>query len=82
MSIQGNAGAMRAGIDSGTARWSSLLPKITAALIVVGLVLGAIVFWTIGTTAGQDVGALIWVATFAGAVALMSIRQLMLAERE
>lgn len=82
MTTQESVVAERVDIDEQTLKHASLLVKVTWVVLIVGLILGAIVFWGVGEALGQDIGALIWIASFAGAVALISIRQLLLGERE
>lgn len=69
-------------IDEQTAtKWSAILVKITLAVLVIGIIIG-VIFWATATgSTGQDLGALTWCITFALSVALMSIRQIILAER-
>jgi len=78
--------------------WAGLLTKATLITIPVGLIIGVILWatanvealpWTgpvppspnYGST-GQDIAVLVWCITFALAVAFMSVRQILLAEKE
>ncbi len=74
-------GAFTTAIDEKSLRWSSLLVKATWGVLLVGIVLGGILWVAIDGVTGEDLGALAWVITFSGAIALMSIRQMILAER-
>lgn len=67
--------------DSTVDKWAPLLVKISWAVIAIGLVVGYAIWLLVDGTTGEDIGALIWVIAFSGAVALMSIRQTLLAER-
>lgn len=82
MTTQQRVDVVHVGIDEREAKTASLLVKLTFAVVIVCLIIGAAIFWGVGDALGQDIGALTWVIGFAGAVALMSIRQLILAERE
>ncbi|GAB3594009.1 hypothetical protein CFAEC_13180 [Corynebacterium faecale] len=68
-------------IDEKTTRWSSLLAKATWAVLALGVVVGGILWVAIDGVLGEDLGALAWVMTFSASIALMSIRQMLLAER-
>ncbi len=69
-------------IDDGVVdKWAPKLVKLTWAVIAVGVVVGYVVWLAVDGSTGEDVGALIWVASFSAAIALMSIRQTLLAER-
>lgn len=62
-------------------RWASLIVKIVWPVVVIGVVVG-LVFWaTASSETGRDIGALCWCMTFGASVALLSIRQAILAER-
>lgn len=68
-------------IDDGVVnKWAPLLVKLTWAFLAIGAVVGYAVWLLVDGTTGEDVGALIWVLSFSAAVALMSIRQTLLAE--
>lgn len=82
MSIRVENGAFSTSIDEKSARWSSLLVKVAWAVIAVGIVVGGILWVTIDGATGEDLGALAWVMSFTAAIAVMSIRQMILAERE
>ncbi len=69
-------------IGEDSARWSSLLIKVTWAVLVLGVILGGILWVVLDGATGEDIGALTWVITFTAAIALMSVRQMILAERE
>lgn len=69
-------------VDEQATRWSSILVKATWAVLVLGVIVGAILWVAVDGATGEDLGALAWVVTFSGAIALMSIRQLILAERQ
>lgn len=69
-------------VDDGVVnKWAPLLVRLTWAAIGVGVVVGYAVWLLVEGTTGEDLGALIWVMSFSAAVALMSIRQTLLAER-
>jgi Mg/Co/Ni transporter MgtE len=78
----GTSGDFRSSLSNREKKWSALLPKITWIVLVVGVVLGAIFWFTISGETGNDLGALTWTLTFAASVALMSLRQIILAERK
>ncbi|USQ74845.1 hypothetical protein [Ornithinimicrobium cryptoxanthini] len=61
-------------------KWAPQLVKLSWAVIAIGVVVGYAVWLLVDGTTGEDVGALIWVLSFSGSVALMSIRQTLLAE--
>lgn len=67
--------------EAAVGKWPPLLVKITWAVLVVGAVVGYAVFLLVDGATGEDVGALIWAISFSAAIALMSIRQTILAER-
>lgn len=81
-----------------TARWARLLTKATLITFPVGILIGVLLWatanveslpWTgpvdpspnYGST-GQDIAVVVWCVTFALATAFMSIRQILLAEKE
>ena len=67
--------------DEAARRWASLIVKILWPVIVIGVLVG-IIFWvTASSETGRDIGALCWCITFGASVALLSIRQSVLAER-
>lgn len=82
MSDRIDSGAFATDIDEKSKRWSSILVRATWAVIIVGVILGGILWVTIDGATGQDLGALAWVISFTGAIAVMSIRQIILAERQ
>lgn len=82
MSNRIDSGALTAGIDETAMRWSSVLVKATWAVIVVGVIVGVILWVAVDGATGEDLGALTWSMTFAAAIAVMSIRQMLLAERQ
>lgn len=82
MSNQVDGGVFTTDIDEKATRWSSILAKATWAVLVVGVVVGGILWVAIDGVTGEDFGALAWVITFSAAIALMSIRQMILAERD
>lgn len=82
MSDRVDGGVFTTEIDEKSRRWSSILVKATWAVIVVGVIVGAILWVTIDGATGQDLGALAWVMSFSAAIAVMSIRQMILAERQ
>ena len=67
--------------DEAARRWARLIVKILWPVIVIGVLVG-IIFWvTASSETGRDIGALCWCITFGASVALLSIRQAVLAER-
>lgn len=82
MSDRIHGGAFIAEIDERSTRWSSLLIKVSWAIIAVGIIVGGILWVTVDGSTGEDLGALAWVMSFAAAIAAMSIRQMILAERQ
>lgn len=82
MSDRVDSGAFATDIDEKSRRWSSTLVKATWAVIVVGVIVGGILWVTIDGATGEDLGALAWVISFSAAIAVMSIRQIILAERQ
>lgn len=77
-----DGGTFTADIDQKTKRTSSTLVKTTWAIIVVGAIVGGILWVTINGATGADLGALAWAISFSAAIAVMSIRQIILAERQ
>ncbi|GAA1741263.1 hypothetical protein SAMN06265174_103266 [Dietzia kunjamensis subsp. schimae] len=77
-----DGGTFTVEIEQKAMQWSSTLAKATWAIIVVGVIVGGILWVTIDGATGQDVGALAWVISFSAAIAVMSIRQIILAERQ
>lgn len=82
MSTRADGGPFTTDIDGKATRWSSALVRATWAIIAVGVVVGGILWVTIDGATGEDLGALAWVISFTAAIAVMSIRQLILAERD
>lgn len=82
MSDRVDSGAFATDIDEKSRQWSSILVKAAWAVIVVGAIVGGILWVTIDGATGEDLGALAWVISFSGAIAVMSIRQIILAERQ
>lgn len=68
-------------IDAKTAKWADLCAKLSLVVIALGAVVGAIIWVAVDGALGEDLGALTWVAGGSGAIALISIRQALLAER-
>lgn len=74
--------------DDTVSKWSALIVKIVWAVLIVGVIVGLILWYTVGGTVGnspenelgKDLGAMVWTMTGALMVALMSIRQMLLAE--
>lgn len=77
-----DGGEFTTDIDEKTKRWSSLLVRATWAVLAIGVVIGGILWVAIDGVLGEDLGALAWVVTFSAAIALISIRQMILAERQ
>ena len=82
MTNQVERGAFSATIDEQDRRWAALLVNATWVVIVVGAVLGGILWVAVDGATGEDLGALTWALSFTGAIALFSIRQMSLAERQ
>ena len=69
-------------------KWSSLIVKTVWVVLVVGIIVGLVLWYTVGGTVGdspadelgKDLRALAWTVTAALIVALMSVRQMLLAE--
>ena len=51
-------------------------------VIVLGAIVGGILWVAVDGATGEDLGALTWALSFTGAIALFSIRQMILAERQ
>ena len=75
-------GAFSATIDEHDRRWAALLVNATWVVIVLGAIVGGILWVAVDGATGEDLGALMWVLSFTGAIALFSIRQMILAERQ
>lgn len=82
MSQRIDGGAFTAEVGEKEEQWSSVLVKVTWAVIIVGAIVGGILWLAVDGATGEDVGALAWVISFTAAIALMSIRQMILAERQ
>lgn len=82
MSNRIDGGPFTAEVDEKTTRLSSALVTATWAVLVVGVIVGGILWVTVDGATGEDLGALAWVISFSTAIAVMSIRQIVLAERQ
>lgn len=68
--------------DVAAYKWASLISKIVWAVLAVGIIVG-IIFWVTATgDTGQDLGALSWCLTGGICIALLSVRQGILGERQ
>lgn len=81
MSEQKTGGGATSEVTPQDVRWASLLVNATWAIIVVGVIVGVILWVAVDGATGEDLGALTWAITFTAAIAVMSVRQLILAER-
>lgn len=69
-------------------KWGSLLAKITWVVVIIGAVGGLVIWFLAGGSTpkeiefGKDIAALTWCVSFGAALALMSIRQILLVEVE
>ncbi|WIM67482.1 hypothetical protein QP027_10315 [Corynebacterium breve] len=68
--------------ETAPGKWPGLLSKLTLALLAVGSIVGYIIWLLADSYVGEDIAVLTWVIAFAGSIALMSIRQTILAEKE
>lgn len=69
-------------IDAKTAKWADWCIKLTFFVIIAGAILGGILWVAVDGATGEDLGALVWVLAGGGSIALISIRQALLEERE
>ena len=62
-------------------RWAPILLNLTWAVIVIGAIAGGILWIIADGAKGEDIAALTWIIGMAAAIAAMSIRQILLQER-
>ncbi|MCO6395267.1 MULTISPECIES: hypothetical protein [Corynebacterium] len=68
-------------VDDQTQGWASKLLTASWVLLTIFVVVGGLFFWVMGGVKGEDLGALTWTIAFCSMIALMTIRQYLLAER-
>lgn len=68
-------------VEEQSVGWASKLLSAGWALLAIFVVIGGIFFWGMGGAKGEDLGALCWTIGFCAIIALVTLRQYILAER-
>lgn len=62
--------------------YAKFLTKITIFTLIIGVILGLIIWFISSSSVGEDIAALIWCITFTISVAVMSIKEMLLSNKE